>query len=53
MDDSKHIFFEGEYLNGERNGKEKEYDCVLIFEGEYLNGKRNGKRKEYNYFGVN
>ena len=38
--------FEGEYLNGERNGKGKEYnyDGKLYFEGEYLNGKRwNGK----------
>ena len=34
--------FEGEYLNGERNGKGKEFDYHdnLIFEGEYLNGKR-------------
>ena len=46
--------FEGEYLNGERNGKGKEYnyfDGELIFEGEYLNGKRNGKGKEYNFLG--
>ena len=43
--------YEGEYLNGERNGKGKEYAYFrrLIFEGEYLNGKRNGKGKEYNY----
>ena len=44
------LIFEGEYLNGERNGKGKEYDAYngkLIFEGEYLNGKRNGKGKEY------
>jgi hypothetical protein len=36
------ISFEGEYLNGERNGKGKEYDIEdnLIFEGEYLNGER-------------
>ena len=29
--------FEGEYLNGKRNGKEKEYweNCKLRFEGEY------------------
>ena len=40
--------FEGEYLNGERNGKGKEYfNDTLQFEGEYLNGKRNGKGKEY------
>ena len=44
------LSFEGEYLNGERNGKGKEYNdfCNNIsFEGEYLNGKRNGKGKEY------
>ena len=34
--------FEGEYLNGERNGKGKEYDDDgnLKFEGEYLDGKK-------------
>ena len=39
-------YFEGEYLNGERNGKGKEYNnyLTLIFDGEYRNGKRwNGK----------
>ena len=43
------IIFEGEYLNGKRNGKGKKYydDGNLMFEGEYLNGKRNGKGKEY------
>ena len=40
--------FEGEYLNGEKNGKGKEYDNGnLIFEDEYLNGEKNGKGKEY------
>ena len=40
--------YEGEFLNGERNGKGKEYsNYKLIFEGEFLNGKRNGKGKEY------
>ena len=36
------LMFEGEYLNGKRNGKGKEYDYngKLEFEGEYLNGKR-------------
>ena len=31
--------FEGEYLNGLKNGKGKEYNCEgnLIFEGEYKN----------------
>ena len=44
--------YDGEYLNGKRNGKGKEYhDGTLIFEGEYLNGKRNGKGKEYDYDG--
>ena len=39
--------YEGEYLNGERNGIGKEYDIndELIFEGEYLNGERKKKRK--------
>jgi len=38
--------FEGEYLNGKRNGKGKDYylNGKLRFEGEYLNGERlNGK----------
>ena len=38
--------FEGEYLNGKRNGKRKQYDDngELRFEGEYLNNKKwNGK----------
>ena len=37
-------------MNGQRNGKGKEYDSGgnLIFEREYLNGvKWNGKGKEY------
>ena len=45
--------FEGEFLNGERNGKGKEYNIndKLIYEGEYLKGIRNGKGKEYDYNG--
>ena len=41
--------FEGEYSNGEINGKGKEYDIFsrLKFEGEYINGEKNGKGKEY------
>ena len=41
--------FEGEYSNGVRNGKGKEYDYngKLSFEGEFKNGKRNGIGKEY------
>ena len=49
--DDIELEFEGEYLNGERNGKGKVYlKGELIFEGEYLNGVRwNGKGKEYDY----
>ena len=47
--------YEGEYLNGKRNGKGKEYRKLLHnsliskfnFEGDYLNGKKHGKGKEY------
>ena len=47
------ITFEGEYANGEKNGKGKEYryngkSNILKYEGEYLNGKRNGRGKKYN-----
>ena len=46
--DTNILIFEGEYLNGKRNGKGKEYDDgKLEFEGEYLNDKRYGKGKEY------
>ena len=47
----KILTFKGEFLNGRRNGKAKEYDDdgKLLFEGEYSNGKRNGIGKEYNY----
>ena len=47
--DCGELRFEGEYLNGTRNGKGKESYKIgkLEFEGEYLNGKRNGKGKEY------
>ena len=35
------LIYEGEYLNGKRNGKGKEYENgELIFEGEYLNDKK-------------
>jgi len=47
------LIFEGEYTNGERNVKGKEYNIfdTLIFEGEYSNGERNGKGKEYYQYG--
>ena len=50
------LIFEGEYLNGKRSGKGKEYfntgfSYDLIFEGEYSNGEKNGKGKDYYDFG--
>ena len=40
------LLFEGEYLNGKRNGKGKEYyNGNLEYEGEYLNGERYNKFK--------
>ena len=43
------VIFEGEYLNGKRKGKGREYysNGRLKFKGLYLNGKRNGIGKEY------
>ena len=36
------IIYEGEFLNGKKHGKGKEYNKygIVMFEGEYLNGKR-------------
>ena len=48
------LIYEGEYLNGIKNGKGKEYDIItgkLIFDGEYLNGIKNGKGKGYDASG--
>ena len=39
-----YLKFEGEYVNGNKNGKEY-INNHLIFEGEYSNGIRNGKGK--------
>ena len=54
-------FYEGDFVDGEKNGKGTEFilenwnynwdNRILLFEGEYLNGKRNGKGKEYNKLG--
>ena len=47
------IKFEGEYFNGEKNGKGKEYNIEgnLIYEGVYLNDKRKEiKKKGFLYF---
>jgi len=46
------LLFEGEYLNGLRNGEGIEYDLGKIsFKGNYLNGLRNGYGTEYNIEG--
>ena len=41
-DENCNLIFEGEYLNGEKNGRGKEYyeNGELKFDGEYLNNKR-------------
>ena len=49
-DSNDTLRYEGEYLNGERNGKGKKYNYYgkLEFEGEFLNGKTwNGIGKYY------
>ena len=51
--DQGHFEFEGEYINGKRNGKGKIFSFgKLVFEGEYLSGEKSGKCKEY-YFNDN
>ena len=49
INNREYVAFEGDYLNGQRNGKGKEYlyDGSLLFEGEYKNGKRTGRGKEF------
>ena len=49
------IIYEGEYKNGKKNGKGKEYYYMdkILYEGEYLNGKRHGKGKQYYYIDGN
>ena len=52
------IIFKGEYKNGKRNGKGKEFNDFghIIFEGEYLDGKKwNGNfiSKKYNHKKLN
>ena len=51
-DGKQEITFEGQYKNGKKNGKGKEYfhifsNKIFIFEGTFKNGKKNGKGKEY------
>ena len=42
--DTNIIVFEGQYVNGKKNGRGKEYyeNGNILIEGEYLNGKWNG-----------
>jgi len=44
------VVFEGEYKNGQKNGKGKEYNHlnIMVFEGDYKDNKRNGIGTEYN-----
>jgi antitoxin component YwqK of YwqJK toxin-antitoxin module len=46
------LIFEGEFFDGKKNGKGKEYyeneNHLIKYQGEYLNGERNGEGKEYN-----
>ena len=47
-DDEYDLIFEGEYFNGKRHGKGKEYFCnYLKFEGEYMRVEKIGKGKKY------
>ena len=49
-DKNGELIFEGDYLNGERNGKGNEYNdkSVLIFEGEFSRGRRwKGKVRKF------
>ena len=50
---NQYLIYKGEYANGQRNGKGKEYheNGIIKYSGEYLNGKRNGKGNEYYYSG--
>ena len=42
------LVYEGEFLNGNINGKGKDFNKNLMrYEGEYLDGNRHGKGKEY------
>ena len=49
FDKNEKLRFEGQYINGIRNGKEYDNEGRLIFIGDYLYGKKwNGIIKEYN-----
>ena len=49
-DNDGYLIYDGESLNGVKNGKGKEYlKGKIKYEGEYLNGKRNGIGKEFKF----
>ena len=58
LDDDGHIdkvlIYDGEYKNGKRNGKGKEYNDTgdLMYEGDYINNEQNGEGKLYSPFGL-
>ena len=50
---SERLMYDGEYLNGFKNGKGKEYNTYnkcLKYEGEFYNGVRHGKGSSYNRY---
>ena len=47
------LIYDGDYLNGFRNGKGKEYNTsnrLMKFDGEFYNGVRHGKGKAYDRY---
>ena len=42
--------YEGEFVNGKKNGKGIEYDYDIKYIGQFLKGKKNGKGKEIYYY---
>ena len=50
--EEKILKFEGEYLNGQKKGKEYNQEGDLIYEGEFLYDKWHGKGKQYHDRGI-
>ena len=50
--EEKILKFEGEYLNGQKKGKEYNQERDLIYEGEFLYDKWHGKGKQYHDRGI-
>ena len=49
LGENGNLLYEGEYINGKRNGKGKEYNSEeqLEYEGDFKNGKKEGIGKAY------